>query len=122
MKNLVIALVLLALIAGAIIVNAVQTKKAAEEIEEALSKVDGSTDQRNADRIAACSALLEEKRPVLHLSLKHSYIDALAVNLKEAYAYCREGDAPSMNASIAAALYKIGRIKDMESLSAYNLL
>ena len=64
MKNLVIALVLLALIAGAIIVNAVQTKKAAEEIEEALSKVDGSTDQRNADRIAACSALLEEKRPV----------------------------------------------------------
>lgn len=122
MKNLVIALLVLALMVGAVVVNAEKTKKAAAEIEEALYGVEDGTGEDNAKRIAACCDLLEEKRAVLHLSLRHSYIDALAVNLREAYAYCQNGDAPSMNASIAAAIYKIEKIKGIEALSFYNLL
>ncbi len=122
MKNFVIALLLLGLLVGATVLNAGQTKKAALEIEQALKEVEDGADGDNAERISRCSALLEEKRLVLHLSLRHSYIDAMAVNLEEAYAYCLSGDAPSMNASISAALYKIERIKGIESFTLYNML
>lgn len=122
MKNFVMALILLALIVGAILVNGYLTRAAAKDIKQALLEISGGAKDLTPDKIAACSDLVEEKRFVLHLGVRHSYIDALALNLEEAKAYCTEGDVPSMTASLSAAIYRIERIGDMETFAMYNLL
>jgi len=122
MKTFVAALLILAALIGATIANAWITGDAVEEVEKAVRLIGGNATETNAKRIAVGIKTVEDNRSVLHLSIRHTHIDQLAVLLEEAYAYCLAGDAPSMNASVAAALYKIERWKEMESYTLYNIL
>lgn len=122
MRNFVIAFVVLGLLTAATAINAHRTEGAFYELQQALERVGTAANEENAARLYYCIRLVEEKRTVLHFSIRHTHIDALATHLSEAHAYCVKGDAPTMNASIAAALLKIKRFKSAEKLSMYNIL
>lgn len=122
MKTFIAALAILAVLITATVINADVTRDTAGEIEQAIKLIGDSATETNAKRIAVCIDLVEEKRAVLHLSLRHTHIDQLSQLLGEAYAYCLDGDTPSMNASVSAALYKVQRWEDMESFTLYNIL
>ena len=122
MKNFAAAIVILSLLVGITVFNAGLTKNAAADIERAVKLIDGETTEENGERIAEGIRVIEEKRSVLKLSLRHTQIDQVAQLLNEAHAYCLAGDAPSMNAAVAAVLYKLERWKDIESFTLYNVL
>lgn len=122
MKTFVAALVILVLLTVATVINAYVSEGAVSDIEQAVKLVGDDTTQTNAIRINRCIELVEDKRETLHLTLRHTHIDALATNLQEAHAYCINGDAPSMNASVQAALFKLDRFKKIERFSLYNIL
>lgn len=122
MKTFVAALVILVLLTVATVINAYVSEGAVSDIEQAVKLVGDDTTQTNAIRINRCIELVEKRREILHFSLRHTHIDALATNLQEAHAYCISGDAPSMNASVQAALFKLDRFKKIERFSLYNIL
>lgn len=122
MKTFIVAVVILALLTGATVFNAHVSKNAACEIEEKLLQVGSDTTTENAERIRQCIAAVEENRSLLHLSFRHTHIDQLVQVLNEALAYCLEGDAPSMNATVAAARFKVERWKEAEAFTVYNIL
>lgn len=122
MKTFVTAVLILAALIGATVLNAMATKSTVTEIEEALLQVGSDTTKENAERIKACIAKVEENRSSLHLSFRHTHIDQLVQVLNEALAYCLKGDAPSMNAMIAAATFKVERWKGAEAFTVYNIL
>ena len=122
MKNFIIALVLLAVVIGAVVVNSFVSSSAVEEIEEAVKLIGGTATENTEKRIECAIKLTEKKRTVLHLGMRHTLIDSLILSLEEAKSYCHSGDAPSMNASVAAARYKLSRLKKAEKLSFYNVL
>lgn len=122
MKNFIAALVVLGLLTAFTAVNARLAGDAFTALEQALGQVGTEATAENAARLDYCIQLLEQKRTILHLSLRHTHIDALATHLWEAHAYCLKGDAPTMTASVHAAMYKIKRWKGAEKLSVYNIL
>jgi len=122
MKNFVAAIIILTLLTAVTAINAYTTTNAVTEIEQAVKLVGDDTTQTNAIRISRCIELVEKRREILHLTLRHTHIDALATNLQEAHAYCINGDVPSMNASLQAALFKLNRYKKIEKFSLYNIL
>lgn len=122
MKTFVAAVLILAAIVGATVINAYATGKAVAEVERAVRLIGWNANETTAKRIAAGIRAVEDNRSVLHLSIRHTQIDQLRLLLEEAYAYCLAEDAPSMNASVAAAIYKIERWKKLESFTLYNIL
>ena len=123
-KMVVVTALLLVIIAAAVlqniyVINATEKLSAKlENIKEALEKEDFSTAEKTSDDFCA---LWDENKHTFEALFEHDEVDEISANAKSIQSLCHSGEKHQALSFVAAEIFYINHIRDIDTLGWENV-
>lgn len=126
MKAIRIPLLVLAVLVGFLVWNAVWTSHRCQQWTAAVDAVSAAAaagDMDTASReLAALDALWQQPRTYLHIIVAHAELDEAESLLAQAHALCRQGDSQQLYPLLAQLRTQFLLISETQQISLENIL
>lgn len=123
-KKIILAVLLLLVIGGSVLQN-IYINNATDELMADLEKVRSALEADDIPSAAAAadvfSSKWEEKKSSFEALFEHKEVDSISSSAKSLQSYCHTGEKEQALANVAAALFFVEHIKDIDTLSWENV-
>lgn len=122
MKGFVAAVIVFALLIAGTAAYTVYWEKEIDVLFKQTAECAGEVSTQKALLISKSIALFEDKKLLLHATLKKSRIEAVLCTLDSARCYCLAGDETEMNRCITEVLNELADWREAERPTIGNIL